>query len=192
MSHLRAVYLCKAGKVDLSSLGELKSVEHVLVSWANHLSDLSWLSRLPRLRTLYLDDMKTLDLATLPELPRLEALHVGGGMTSALKLSSLGPLARLRNLRHLTLSNVRPRDGSLAPLHVLTGLRELFLPNFFEVEECARLAAALPETSGPRPHAVLHRAEQAGGRGPRVPLCQLRRVARHAHRTARGPPLPHV
>ena len=149
MSRLRAVYLCKAGKVDLSPLGELKSVEHVLVSWANHLSDLSWLSRLPRLRTLYLDDMKSLDLATLPELPGLEALHVGGGMTSALKLSSLGPLARLRNLRHLTLSNVRPRDGSLAPLHVLTGLRELFLPNFFEVEECARLAAALPETSGP-------------------------------------------
>jgi len=149
MSHLRAVYLCKAGKVDLSSLGELKSVEHVLVSWANHLSDLSWLSRLPRLRTLYLDDMKSLDLATLPELSGLEALHVGGGMTSALKLSSLGPLARLRHLRHLTLSNVRPRDGSLAPLHVLTGLRELFLPNFFEVEECARLAAALPETSGP-------------------------------------------
>jgi hypothetical protein len=69
-------------------------------------------------------------------------------MTSALRVSSLGRLARLRNLRHLTLSNVRARDDSLAPLHALSGLRELVLPNFFKVEECARLAAALSETSG--------------------------------------------
>jgi len=145
---LRAVYVNKAAKVDLSPLGELTSVEHLLVSWANHLRDLSWLARLPRLRTLYLDSMKRLDLETLPTLSMLEALHVGGGMWSTLKVPSLMPLTRLPSLRHLTLSNVKPLDGSLGPLHQLTRLRELFLPNIFEIEECARLSVALPATSG--------------------------------------------
>jgi hypothetical protein len=129
-------------------LGDLTSLEHLLVRWANHLSDLSWLDRLPHLRTLYLEDMNRLDLDTLPELRTLEALHVGGGMWSTLKVSSLAPLTRLPALRHLTLSNVKPLDGSLVPLHALTELRQLSLPNFFAVEECARLAAALPHTRG--------------------------------------------
>ena len=145
---LRAVYLYNAGKVDFTPLGELTSVEHLLIAWAKQLSDLSWLDRLPNLRTLYLEDMKRLDLDTLPALPKLQALQIGGTMWSTLEVPSLEPLARLPALQYLALSNMKPFDGSLAPLHTLSGLRELSLPNFFAVEECARLAAALPGTSG--------------------------------------------
>ena len=38
------LYLGKAGRTDISPLGELTSVEHLMVSWANELSDLSWLT----------------------------------------------------------------------------------------------------------------------------------------------------
>jgi hypothetical protein len=148
LPRLRAIHLCDVGKVDLAPLGELVSLEHLLVSWAGHLIDISWLDRLPKLRTLYLENMKRLDLETLPELPKLEALQIGGTMWSALKVPGLGPLSRLPALRYLLLSNVRPLDGSLVPLHSLERLRELQLPNFFAVEECARLAAALPEARG--------------------------------------------
>lgn len=148
LPRLRAVYLLNAGKVDFAPLGRLISVEHLLISWAKQLSDVSWLDQLPKLRTLYLEDMKRLDLDTLPALPKLQALQIGGTMWSRLDVRSLEPLARLPALQYLALSNMKPLDGSLTPLHALTALRELSLPNFFEVEECARLAAALPHTRG--------------------------------------------
>src|SRR5262249_28773183 len=71
-----------------------------------------------------------------------------GGIWSTLKIPSLAPLLRLPNLRYLMLSNVRPADRTLRPLARLRHLRRLELPNFFEVEEFARLAADLPEASG--------------------------------------------
>jgi hypothetical protein len=148
LPRVRALYLYDAGKVDFAPLGALSQVEHLMIAWAKHLTDVSWLDRLPKLRTLYLEDMKRLDLDTLPALPKLQALQIGGTMWSRLDVRSLEPLARLPALQYLALSNMKPLDGSLAPLHTLASLRELSLPNFFEVEECARLAAALPHTKG--------------------------------------------
>jgi hypothetical protein len=148
LPRLRAVYLTHVKRIDLSPLATSSSLEHILVGWAPALTDLSFLARIPTLRTLYLENVGRLDLDTLPSLPRLTALHIGGGMWSALKAASLKPLARLSSLAYLTLANVRPMDGSLAPLAGLRQLRELRLPNFFSVEECARLAAALPDTAG--------------------------------------------
>lgn len=148
LPYLRAVYLCDVGEVDLAPLGELPSLEHLIVSGARKLADVSWLDRPPRLRTLYLENMKRLDLETLPPLPELRALQLGGTMWSTLVVASLDPLRRVPALQYLMLTNVRSRDGSLVPLRALTRLRELRLPNFFKVEECARLSAALPNTSG--------------------------------------------
>jgi hypothetical protein len=107
-------------------------------------SSISRLASLRNLRTLYLEDMKRIDLETLPPLPKLLGLQIGGGMWSTLKVASLAPLRRMPALRHLTLSNVKPADGSLRPLADLGDLRELQLPNFFEIQEFARLSVALP------------------------------------------------
>jgi hypothetical protein len=93
------------------------------------------------------EDMKRIDLFTLPELPHVTGFHLGGSMTSTLKVESLEPLMRLPNLRYLRLSNVRPIDGRLQPLSRLGVMRELDLPNFFELEEVARLAGALPNVA---------------------------------------------
>lgn len=145
---LRALSLYEIGKTDLDPVGDVASVEHLLISWAPHLVDLSWLARLPKLRTLYLGDLKRADIETLPQLPALQALYIGGGMWSTLKVASFAPLRRAPNVRYLHLSNVKPLDGSLEPLAELRSLRELVAPNFFEVEECARLSAALPDVEG--------------------------------------------
>ena len=115
-----------------------------MLSWAPKLVDLSFLRDLPALRTIYLEDMKRVDLTTLPDLPQVTGFHLGGGMWSTLKVESLQPLTRLPRLRYLRLSNVRAMDGKLRPLSELGELRELYLSNFFELEEVARLAGALP------------------------------------------------
>lgn len=200
---LRILSLYQIGKTDLEPLAALASVEHLLISWAPHLVDLSWLARLPKLRTLYLNDLRRADLETLPGLPALQALHVGGGMWSALKVPSFAPLRRTPNLRYLYLSNVRPVDGSLEPLAALRNLRELFAPNYFAVEECARLSARLPGVDGPILHPIFSEASlDADGRplfpcgtcgGPRLmltgrpaavlcPRCDAVRIAKRISR----------
>ena len=141
---LRAIYVCYFKRMAEVPLAGAARLEHLMLNWAPQLVDLGFLRDLPALRTIYLDDMKRVDLATLPHLPNVTGFHLGGGMWSTLKVDSLEPLTRLPGLRYLRLSNVRPIDGQLRPLGNLVALKELTLPNFFEVEETARLANALP------------------------------------------------
>jgi hypothetical protein len=140
---LRAVYVCHFKRLSDVPLAGAERLEHLMLGWAPKLVDLSFLRELPALRTIYLEDMKRVDLSTLPHLPQVTGLYLGGGMWSTLRVESLAPLARLPRLRYLRLSNVRPADGRLRPLTELRELRSLDLPNFFEVEEVARLAGTL-------------------------------------------------
>ena len=174
---LRAIYVYQFRQLAEVSLGGAPKLEHLMLSWAPKLEDLSFLTELPALRTIYLEDMKRLDLSTLPELPHVTGLHLGGGMWSALRFDSLEPITRLPRLRYLRLSNVRPNDGRLEPLSRLRHLSELDLPNFFELEEIARLSGALPDVKsntltpvfapfdgGVLPEHSPYRCERCGGR----------------------------
>jgi hypothetical protein len=141
---LRAVYVCHFKRLSEVPIAGAPRLEHLMLSWAPQLVDLGFLGELSALRTIYLEDMKRIDLTTLPNLPEVTGLHLGGGMWSTLEVDSLEPLTRLPRLRYLRLSNVRPSDGQLRPLRALGELREIHLPNFFELEEVARLAGAFP------------------------------------------------
>jgi hypothetical protein len=141
---LRAIFVCHLKRMSEVPLSGAPGLEHLMLRWAPRVSDLSFLQDLPALRTIYLDDLKRLDLDSLPHLPNVTGCYIGGGMWTALKVDSLEPLTRLSGLRHLTIENVRPRDGRLTSLGELRNLRELYLPNFFEIDEVARLAALLP------------------------------------------------
>ena len=153
---LRAIHVYQFNRLAEVRLAGARTLEHLMLSWAANLVDLSFLGGLPALRTIYLDDMKRVDLATLPVLPNVIGLHLGGGIWDALKVESLEPITRLPSLRYLRLSNVRPGDESLQPLTQLPALRELQLPNLFELEEVARLAGALPNVASNTLTPVFH------------------------------------
>jgi len=146
--NLRALYACYFKKLDVVELAGAISLEHLSLDWATRLVDLSFLADLPALRTLIIDDMKRLDLNTMPELPDVTGLAIGGGINSTMKVESLEPLSRLPNLQYLSMYSIRAADGSLKPLSRLRNLREIKLPNYFSVDEFARLAGALPNTKG--------------------------------------------
>jgi hypothetical protein len=148
LPRLRALYVVYFKTLDEVQLSGAKSLEHLALSWATRLQDLSFLRDLPALKTLIIDDMKRLDLTTLPELPQLTGLALGGGINSTMKVQSFDPLTRLPNLRYLSLYSIRSTDGSLKPLSMLRNLRDIALPNYFSVDEFARLAGALPDTKG--------------------------------------------
>lgn len=61
---LRALNLYQVGRTDLSPVGQLREVQHLLIGWANHLVDLSWLAHLPRLQTLAIDGANRLGLGS--------------------------------------------------------------------------------------------------------------------------------
>jgi hypothetical protein len=170
---LRAIYVTHFKRLDAVAIGGAPRLEHLMLGWAPRLVDLSFLRDLPALRTIYLEDMKRVDLSTLPELPEVTGFHLGGGMWTTLDVDSLEPLTRLPALRHLRLSNVRPRDGQLRPLARLRVLRDVRLPNFFELEEVARLAGALPASASDAISPVfMSRQGDAAAAGPYLcPTC---------------------
>lgn len=86
-------------------------------------------------------------LGPLRERSGLEALAVSGGMWSRMTVDTLKPLRGLTALRYLHLQNVKVLDASLEPLEGLTELRTLDLPNFYPVEQFARLASRLKQTA---------------------------------------------
>ena len=61
-----------------------------------------------------------------------------------MRVSSLAPLAHLKRLGSLFLTNLRVADGSLEPLHDLPVLQVLQCADFFRPEEMKALAHAKP------------------------------------------------
>jgi hypothetical protein len=130
---------------DLASLGRLRRLQAIEIRWNTKVTDVSFLENLTNLRLLALSHCpKVHDLSPIAALKNLEILDLSGGMWSTFKPDTLEPLGQLRNLRGLSLKAIRVKDQSLAPVARLKQLQELELSNQFPTEEYARLSVALP------------------------------------------------
>lgn len=107
------------------------------------------LNELHELRALVLEHWPQVrSLEPLNSLTKLEGLSIQGGNSEVMEVESLRPLASLTELRELLLPKLKALDKNLSPLSALRKLEYLQVPNFYPVEEFARLAAALPTTEG--------------------------------------------
>lgn len=86
------------------------------------------------------------DIEPLQYCQTLNKLELSGGIGNALKINTLDPLKQLVNLKYLSLTNIRVKDGSLEPVTCLKNLLEIKISNQFPTEEYAKLSVALPET----------------------------------------------
>jgi hypothetical protein len=209
---------------DLGALASLPHTTHVQISRLR--VSLDGLAALPQLQNLHLVDPGTLEgLEQLQRLvsltvycfPKIHSLTPIGSLSNLRTLyvstppsydasrkchdvESLDPLGRLSHLEALTLRGVLPREGRLSALHVLTGLKQLAITHVFAfaIDDYARLARALPNTSGNclRPYYEAHWAgtcQRGCGRArvaltapprrsPRTlcPDCDRERLERHA------------
>jgi hypothetical protein len=122
--------------------------------------------RLPRLRTLHLDDVTTADLAPLAALPALERLTIVGatkvpdlawtrglhglrvlGLEHFKRVGDLSALAEMTQLTALAVEGSvwsAMRVATLAPLAALQGLESLFLTNLRVADRSLRPLHALP------------------------------------------------
>jgi hypothetical protein len=82
---LRALYVRHFKRLKEAALVGASQLEHLMLSWAPQLVDLSFLQDLRALRTIYLEDMRRVDLTTLPRVAAAlpaQLLRAGGSRTS--------------------------------------------------------------------------------------------------------------
>jgi hypothetical protein len=129
----------------------LRDLKHLVVLSLASATRLASLGEIPAFECLeglaVINAPKIGSLGPLRERSGLEALAVSGGIWSRMTVDTLEPLRGLTALRYLDLQNLRVLDASLEPLEGLTGLRTLELPDFYPVEEFARLASRLKQTA---------------------------------------------
>ena len=104
---------------DVSPLAVLSSLEELKLG-DTQVCDLTPLSGMTRLRTLWLDSTPIRDLSALSRLTNLEGLHLDDT-----QVCDLTPLSRMTRLKTLTLHSTPVRDVS--PLSALTNLEMLEL-----------------------------------------------------------------
>jgi hypothetical protein len=102
-----------------------------------------------KLQALSLSDFKRLtDISALAKLQNLLELELSCGIWNKLPLESIEPIGHLKALECLALAP-QMKDPSLEPLARLTQLRELSLNNRFPMEDFAKLAGKLPHVKCP-------------------------------------------
>ena len=126
------------------------------------------LGRLPRLKSIVLDNPKNLgSLCFLEHVPQLEELSILHDADRSLVLDSLLPLRSLTRLQRLVLGGAfKVRDGGLSPLHGLPMLENAHIGIYFAEEEFRTLRERTPSLWCGTPFDQGLIAEFAGGRHP--------------------------
>jgi hypothetical protein len=170
---LRYLYLGNASQAAVDAFGSVTTIEDLVLVDARNVDSVRALTSLPRLEWLALSDPRPLDrLDDLAAAQRLRGLGVGGGMWNAMKVDTLAPLAELPELEVLQMVNLRVADGSLAPVARLRRLRDLGIPNFYRLEEFARVAAALPNVNAHWLNGFFGEGSPADPKGSPCKKCQ--------------------
>jgi len=148
MPHLESLYIKWGALRSLEPLLQLKQLRHLHLGSAPSAEPIAVLSQLTTLVDLEIENNPGVsDLRFLEPLTALESLSISGQRNSLkkVKIKSLAPLARLKQLKRLMLTTLILEEPSLDALTDLPKLKYLLLSNQFEMAEIARLAALLPE-----------------------------------------------
>lgn len=145
LKRLRTLRMEKVTATDLTPLAGLPKLRGLVIDSATKVEDLRWVETLVSLRSLGLENLKRVrDLSPIGELKSLTGLGVEGSMWTPMRVETLAPLARLRQLTHLFMTNLRSDDRSLAPLCSIESLKVLQCANFWGADEFRRLRKANP------------------------------------------------
>lgn len=132
---------------DLTILEILDKTETIILNWNTKTTSLWDISKNKGLKTLEVTDFSKLELIDQLSLAtQIIELTLGGGHDKPLKIKTIKPLASLKNLKYLCLTNLKIEDDTLQPIGQLKNLEILEISNQFETKEYAWLATRLPKT----------------------------------------------
>jgi hypothetical protein len=132
---------------DLTILENLDKTERIILNWNTKSTSLWDISKNKGLKTLEVTDFPKLEeIDQLSLATQISDLTLGGGHDKPLKIKTINPLAGLKNLKYLGLTNLKIEDDTLHPIGQLKNLELLELSNQFETKEYAWIATRLPKT----------------------------------------------
>jgi len=192
-SSLESLYIDGIVTNDLGVLRKLRGLKILRLEACTRVTSFDDLGQLVSLRGLALTHFANVhDLGPLSGLRQLTALAVSGSMWTRMRVASFAPLASLKQLELLHLTNIKAEDESLTPLGTLTGLKHLDLANFYPSKEFAVLSQNLKSTEcswfKPFTEVGFAKCERCGGKkamltGKRKPIicprCQRDKFERH-------------
>jgi Leucine-rich repeat (LRR) protein len=150
MSNLRGLYVNWSGIKDLSSLRKLTRLRCLHLGSSTQVTSIDVLAELRGLFWLELENLRGIhDFSPLAALTQLVGLSLEGSAWRTQIVDSLEPIGRLKELRYLSLSNLRAKDRNLAPLIHLKKLRRLCLAPWWNKQDLAALKRSLPELLDP-------------------------------------------
>lgn len=144
---LDSLYLENIKTADLRCLKNLSNLRTLGLESCSKITTLQSLAELEALGGLAIIHFKNVhDLGPLADLVSLRALAVAGSMWTRMQVDTLAPLAELRNLEFLHLTNLHASDESLRPIAKLQNLKLLETANFYPMREFAWLSQKLANT----------------------------------------------
>lgn len=143
---LETLYVSETNATNLDCLGKCRTLRHLIIDSGTKITSLEWLALLPPLESLLLVNFKRItDLSGIGAQSTLKAFGFEGSMWTTTQVENFEPIADLKSLKALFLTNCRPASKSLVPLQKLSGLKYLEIAAFYPDSEFLALRRALPQ-----------------------------------------------
>lgn len=148
MKSLKGLYIKWSGITSIDNIVKAKGLKYLHIGSSPSLAPLDPLALLPNLEWLELENIRACsDLSFAKKLTGLKGLSIAGDGNSIkyLKAKTLEPLTALQNLYWLSLYTLLVEQDGLDPLAQLKKLKYLFISNKYKMEDIAALAGARPD-----------------------------------------------
>jgi hypothetical protein len=152
MPSLEGLYVKWSGLNNINALEGNRALRYFHLGSSTGLRAIDSLSQQHQLRWLGLENLKRIrDFEPVGELKELEGLTIEGSIWTTQRVFSLAPIGKLKNLRYLSILNLRSDDRTLAPLLSLHNLEAFLVSRWWNEHELAELRRRNPKlAAGPR------------------------------------------
>jgi hypothetical protein len=146
MPSLKGLYIKWSGLETIDALDGAAALRYFHLGSSSRLRSIDSLARQCQLKWLGLENLKLIrDFEAVGRLVELEGLTIEGSMSTTQRVSTLTPIGKLRNLRYLSLDNVRSDDATLTPLFSLHALETFIFSPWWDEKELAELRRRNPK-----------------------------------------------
>lgn len=148
MKSLKGLYIKWSGIKSIDNIVKSKKLKYLHIGSSPSLAPLDPLNQLPNLEWLELENISACsNLSFVKNLKSLKGLSIAGDGNSIkyLKAKTLEPLTTLQDLYWLSLRTFMVEQDGLLPLAKLRKLKYLFISNKYQFEDVAALAGARPD-----------------------------------------------
>jgi hypothetical protein len=144
--NLEGLWIKWSSLTEIGSIVNAVNLKFLHIGSSPRITTIEPLRRLKNLIWLELENIKRIsDFSVIGYMRQLQGLQIGGSMWGTQIVDSLAPLGQLRELRHLSIENLKAKDRTLKPLFSLSTLEQFHAARWWSEAELAQLRKANPK-----------------------------------------------